>query len=292
MLRTHLILARASNLPTIWSNVLCAWILARGFNAFEFSALTISQLASFLVGGTLLYTGGMYLNDYCDREFDATYRNDRPIPAGNIEAKSVLVFSLAYLGLGLAAFAWTGLLPAAFAAGLVASIVIYDVSHKNNAGSPLFMAACRALLYLAVISSAPIGLDSIAYIAAGTAFVFVMGVTYLARTESTTNNIDYPAIAMIAAPVLGAFYYRSEFFDAQRGAVLALFVGWNALAFFRARENGQLIIGKTIGPLLASLPLLDLLMLETLGFATQGHLILFALLFALTTTFQRLVSPT
>lgn len=292
MLRTHLTLARASNLPTVWSNVLCGWILAKGFTAFNLSVPTLVQLMSFLLGGTLLYTGGMYLNDYCDRSFDANYRKDRPIPSGKITAKSVLTISLVLLILGFAAFAWNGLLPAAFAAGLVASIVIYDIAHKNNAGSPVFMAACRGLLYLAVISVAPLSLDSLACIAAGTAFVFVLGVTYLARTESTTNHIDYPAIAMIAAPILGAFYYRSEFFDAERGAVLALFVGWNALAFFRAREGNQLIIGKTIGPLLASLPLLDLLILSTLGFVTQPHLIIFTLLFALTTTFQRVIAPT
>lgn len=291
-LRTHLTLARASNLPTVWSNILCAWIITHGYTAFQLSALEFAKLASFLLGGTFLYTGGMYLNDFCDRGFDALHRKDRPIPAGEIAASTVRNISLACIVIGLAAFAWTGLLPAVFAAGLAACIVIYDFAHKNNPAAPLFMAACRALLYLAVIASSTIALDALAYIAAGTAFVYVMGVTYLARTESTTNAIDYPTLAMIGAPILGAFYYRSEFFDSERGAILALFVAWIAIAFLRARVSGQLIIGKTIAPLLAAIPILDLLILSSLGFPTQNSLIPFVALFALTTAAQRLIPAT
>ncbi|EDY84847.1 prenyltransferase, UbiA family [Verrucomicrobiia bacterium DG1235] len=290
-LRTHLTLARASNLPTVWSNILCAWIIVGGYDPL--------QLAALLVGASLLYTGGMYLNDYCDREFDAEHRPERPIPAGLVAATQVQKTSIALLALGFATiaaptllqspFTAASLLPAAFAAGLVAAIVIYDLHHKGNAAAPIFMAACRALLYLAVASAFENGIDTNNLIATGTIFTFILGVTYLARSESTTNAIDYPALATIGAPILGAFYYNRHGFDAQQTAILALFLVWQARTFLRARVDGQLVIGKTIGPLLASIPLLDLLILSTLSLATQTHLIIFATLFALTTATQRLI---
>lgn len=294
MLRTHLTLGRVSNLPTVWSNILCAWIIVDGY--FDQPL----KLALLLAGASLLYIGGMYLNDYCDREIDAEQRSERPIPAGKIGAKTVRNVSAVLLGLGFTAIAITGLLnentspqwlPAAFAAGLVASIVLYDFNHKGNPIAPLFMAACRALLYPAVATAFAFsaGIDTFNIIATGTMFVFVMGVTFLARTEATTNTIDYPAIAMIAAPVLGAFYYNRHGFDAHQTAAIALFVGWNARSFLRARVDGQLIIGKTIGPLLASIPLLDLSIIATLGLASQSHLILFAALFAITVAAQKFI---
>ncbi len=290
MLRTHLTLGRVSNLPTVWSNILCAWIIVGGYDKL--------QLASYLVGASLLYIGGMYLNDYCDREIDAQQRPKRPIPSGKISPSAVRNIAFTLLALGFAAISWTGLLndegptqwlPAAFTAGVVASILLYDYNHKGNAIAPIFMAACRSLLYLAVASAFANGIDTNNLIATGTLFVFVTGVTFLARTEATTNAIDYPALAMIAAPVLGAFYYNRHGFTAEQTAALALFIAWNARSFFRARVDGQLVIGKTIGPLLASIPLLDLSILATLGFAQQGHLILFATLFALTTAAQRFI---
>lgn len=294
MFRTLLTLGRVSNLPTIWSNILCAWIIVDGYFGEPF------KLGSLLAGASLLYIGGMFLNDYCDREIDAEQRPERPIPSGQISANAVRNIASTLLLFGFAAIAWTGLLnndtptkwlPAAFAAGVVLCIVIYDFNHKGNPVAPIFMAACRALLYPAVATAFAFsdGIDTYNLIATGAMFVFIMGVTFLARTEATTNTIDYPAIAMIAAPVLGAFYYNRHGFDAHQTAALALFLAWNARSFLRARVGGQLIIGKTIGPLLASIPLLDLLILASLGLTSQTHLIVFAALFALTITAQRFI---
>ncbi|MBK1880020.1 UbiA family prenyltransferase [Pelagicoccus mobilis] len=289
--RTHLALGRVSNLPTVWSNILCAWIIVGGYNPL--------QLASLLLGASLLYIGGMYLNDYCDRDFDQEFRPDSPIPSGSISAAKVQTFSIAFLLLGFACLAWTGFaadridwqrfLPTAFAAGTVLAIVLYDSNHKQNPIAPIYMAACRALLYLTVASAFDNGIDLNNLIATGTIFVYVMGITFLARTESTTNAIDYPALAMLIAPILGAFYYNRHGLDPQQIAALALFIAWMARSFLRARVDGQLIIGKTIGPLIASIPLLDLLILSSLNLATQTHLIIFASLFALTTAAQRFI---
>ena len=56
-----------SNLPTVWTNVLAATVLAGG-------AWQNTRTAIVLVAMSLFYVGGMYLNDYFDRAIDARER--------------------------------------------------------------------------------------------------------------------------------------------------------------------------------------------------------------------------
>ena len=51
---------------------------------------------------SLLYTGGMYLNDAFDREVDARERPERPIPSGRVRAGSVFAIGFGLLGMGIA----------------------------------------------------------------------------------------------------------------------------------------------------------------------------------------------
>ena len=101
-LRALLVLGRVSNLPTIWSNCLCGWLIGVGLSdSFRMDWAMFAWLAS---GATAMYLGGMVLNDACDVAFDYEHRPERPIPSGAIEEKTVW-----YLGVGLLATG-TGLL--------------------------------------------------------------------------------------------------------------------------------------------------------------------------------------
>ena len=84
--RTLLVLGRASNLPTVWSNCIAGWWLGGAGGS-----MTLFQLC---LGGTLLYLGGMYLNDAMDAAFDRQHygevfervvlRDERPaVPPGS-----------------------------------------------------------------------------------------------------------------------------------------------------------------------------------------------------------------
>src|SRR6185295_9438522 len=88
---TLLKLGRVSNLPTVWTNVLAGTVLA---------ADTVQgwRFAVVLLAMSLLYVGGMYLNDYFDRAIDAAERPSRPIPAGEISAAAVAAFGFGTLG--------------------------------------------------------------------------------------------------------------------------------------------------------------------------------------------------
>ena len=93
-LRTLLVLGRVSNLPTVWSNCLAGWWLGGAGN--------FDKLPYLLAGATSLYTGGMFLNDAFDVEFDRQYRKERPIPSHAIGLKAVWVWGVAWLAFGMA----------------------------------------------------------------------------------------------------------------------------------------------------------------------------------------------
>src|SRR3954468_4225694 len=85
-LRTLLVLGRASNVPTVWSNCLAGWLISGGGS--------VGALLLLCAGATALYIGGMYLNDAFDVEFDRLNRNERPIPSGAISVGDVWGYGL------------------------------------------------------------------------------------------------------------------------------------------------------------------------------------------------------
>src|SRR5262245_4154080 len=137
---TLLVLGRISNLPTVWSNCLAAWLLNGGGNCLAFLTLCI--------GATLLYVGGMYLNDAFDVEFDREFRQERPIPASEISVNEVWWFGGLLLFFGWLLLFLLGGTVAWLAFLLVAAIIFYNAVHKRTEAAPFIMAACRFLLYL------------------------------------------------------------------------------------------------------------------------------------------------
>lgn len=142
-------LGRISNLPTVWTNCLTGMVLFTGTTPPK-------ALASSLLAHSLLYTGGMFLNDAFDADFDRRAHRagetPRPIVAGEVAAREVFLWGFAQLALALALLAGlTGQLrdPAVLSAsGLAGLIVLYDRFHKENPLSPLLMALCRVGVYV------------------------------------------------------------------------------------------------------------------------------------------------
>src|SRR6266478_6104245 len=116
-LRALLVLGRASNLPTVWSNCLAGWTLGGGGES--------GRLALLAAGATFLYVGGMYLNDAFDAQFDLQHRPERPIPSGAISAAAVWKWGLSWLLVGLISLSGLGKLTTVLAVLLATSILIY-----------------------------------------------------------------------------------------------------------------------------------------------------------------------
>lgn len=281
-LTSYLKLGRVSNLSTVWSNVYCAWIICGNQSLPELTAL--------LLGSSLLYTAGMFMNDLCDLRFDRSHRRERPIPSGAIASQSAARVSFVLFAMGFASIAWISLSTALFTLGLVATIAAYNLAHKKLSilGPPL-MAGCRALLYFIVGSSVLGGVDSILLTAIAAIFIYVLGITLLARSEATSNHVGIAGLIAIALPIGASFFYRADLFEPRRGAVIGLLIAWIALVFLRAKNDQGFSAGKTIGPLLAAIPLMDLLALSCFGFATYPHMLIFCAFFAIAIVAQRVI---
>ncbi|HMJ90919.1 MAG TPA: UbiA family prenyltransferase, partial [Candidatus Acidoferrum sp.] len=147
--RTLLVLGRVSNLPTVWSNCLAAWLLGGGGVHWE-------RFILLCAGATWLYIGGMYLNDAFDANYDAQHRRERPIPSGRVSPRMVWQIGIAALAVGLALIAPLGMTPFLNAIALVLCILLYDAVHKLITFSPVLMAMCRFFLYV-MAASTPTG---------------------------------------------------------------------------------------------------------------------------------------
>lgn len=159
-----LTLARVPNLPTVWSNVLMAFVMAGGaadwrdMATFRPGPPLLLWLA--LLGGTLLYAGGCTLNDAFDARWDRAHKPDRLIPSGAVSELSVwLVGGIQMLvGWLLLVLIQCGshdqpcplLAPLILPSFLAGAILLYDFRHKESPWSVVVMGACRALLVLAV----------------------------------------------------------------------------------------------------------------------------------------------
>lgn len=103
--------------------------------------------ASRALSSCLLYLAGMSLNDWADRERDASERPQRPIPAGEIAPAAALACAIALTSGALAIARRTRGTPAA--AMLAAAAWGYDLIAKDTPAGPWAMALVRALDVLA-----------------------------------------------------------------------------------------------------------------------------------------------
>lgn len=256
-MQSWLHLARISNLPTVWTNVTAAWLLAGG-------TFTDPRLYWLILAGSLLYTGGMILNDAADVKFDREHRKGRPIPSGQVSLSTAWIVSIAMLIVGATLATWFGANPR-ITALLVAAIVFYDLYHKQWAGSVIIMGACRMLLYLMAASAAP----AAALPAAAALGCYVVGITVAARLEHKNGSL--PAASSMLA--LGLLYtpgivfvmrFASPEGYSMQIVILAAFAILIAYATQMLRKGGA-AIGQAVGTLLAGIAIVDALAVSTVS---------------------------
>ena len=253
-------LARISNLPTVWTNVTAAWLLAGG-------ALNDPRLYWLIAAGSLLYTGGMILNDAADAKFDREHRKERPIPSGQVKLGTVWTVGIAMLiggailAVGFGANAW-------ITAALVAAILFYDLYHKPWAGSVLVMGACRTLLYLMAASAWTETSGSV--LPAGLALgSYIVGITVAARLEHRNGALPVAsslfALVLLTAPGI-LFVTRFATTGGQAISLIILatfaFVVVSATRFLR---QGGPAIGRAVGLLLPGIAIVDALAVSTVS---------------------------
>ena len=279
-LRVLLVLGRVSNLPTVWSNCLAAWCLGGGGLSERFALLC--------AGATLLYSGGMFLNDAFDVEFDRQYRAERPIISGEISGKVVWLIAAMLLLLGWLALVPLGARPFEFGTALLAMIVIYDAVHKQTSLAPLLMAACRFLLYLAAASAANGEVRATVIERALALAAYILGLSYLARNESTGGVASRWSLSLLFAPILIAIFRNSP--DAMILWVAAAAQGaWVLWCLVGRATPKQCYFSRGVAGLLAGIVLVD--WLAAVG-ATEQLSAVFIGLFLLALLSQRFAPAT
>ncbi len=194
---TYLRLGRVSNLPTVWTNVAAGIVLA----GVRPGPLLYAVLAGAL---SCFYVGGMFLNDAFDCGIDAHERPDRPIPSGAIAAAEVFAVGYGLLTAGVLLVATLAPHPAAVAAALTlaATIVLYDLWHKNNPFSPLLMGACRFLVYVTAALAVARTLAPPVVVGAASLFAYLIGLTYAAKQEQPARLRRAWPLAFLMVPLV------------------------------------------------------------------------------------------
>ena len=275
-------LGRVSNLPTVWTNVSAAAVLAGG-------SVPTSQVIWLLVAFSLFYVGGMYLNDAFDADVDAIERPERPIPSGQVSRRLVYGTGYGILLGGVLMLAGAGLLTdrsfsmwsTLAGLGLAGAIVLYDWTHKKSPVSPALMGICRALVYIAAGLSVAVPLPTQVLIGAGLLLCYLVGLTYVAKHENLGRITNLWPVAFLAAPVVYGVGLIVDHPEAT--PFLVLFVGWVmvSLYFLVRRRAGD--IPRAVVSLIAGIALFDAMLIAGSGgaqlaiWAVGGFLLTLAL---------------
>jgi len=182
-------LMRLPNIFTAMADVAMGFLFVKG----DADLADWWVLGLLLGASSMLYVGGVVLNDVVDRELDAVERPHRPLPSGRVTLTAACIFSgillLAGIALGwTAALAVGKLLPGIVASLLLACILIYNGLLKTTLLGPPTMGGCRMLNVLLGMSVAGGSFAAENWLVAGGIGLYIAGVTWFARTEAERSK--------------------------------------------------------------------------------------------------------
>ena len=174
---------RLPNLLTVPGDPLAGFLLAAATGEVLWT-----RAPACLAATLCFYAAGLLSNDFFDIDEDARERPNRPLPAGLIEPYVVFGVALGLTLLGVMLAASTGA-PATIVAFVLSALTwVYNTAAKRSAfWGPLVMGLCRAssLLMGAVAAAEYRGFsDASVVVAAAGLFVYIVGVSRIARNET------------------------------------------------------------------------------------------------------------
>ena len=274
-----LILGRVSNLPTVWSNCLAGWWLAGGGNYWKLPLL--------LLGMSALHTGGMFLNNAFDADFDQQRRAARPIPSGKISPESIWQLGWAWLGLGILCLLFLGKIAGALALLLAVCILIYNAVHKFITASPWLMGLCRFWVYVIAGTTGAEGLNGWPIWCGAALGFYVTGLSYVAKRENFRGSLPPWPLMLLLVPVLLAQLMNTG--TALKPALLISLVLtlWLARCLRTVFQPGEINVGRIVSGLLAGIVFVDWLAVAPQSPPWLGAVFLIS--FGATLLLQRLV---
>ena len=238
-------LLRIPNLFTAPWDPVCGFLIAGG-------APDPEKIGYLAVAVLCAYAFGLVTNDIADLKTDTAERPARPLPSGEISMKeaSIAAVVLCIVALELTSFAGHG---ACFGMMLLLVVILlYNYCGRKSALlSSALMGLCRVFSFgigaVAVYPEIPsLNMTLCALYAAGM-FLFILGITLVARRETETlksrpGRTLIPAGALLMA-VFGGVWITGNPFDMTHLAGFALL-----LFFFGASAGAWSAFGKTLEP--------------------------------------------
>ncbi len=188
-------LVRLPNLPSALADIMLGVLVTGSLTMpARWPAYLLLMLAS-----VCLYCGGMAWNDFFDLEQDRRERPDRPIPSGRIPPFHAAVCATTLVTAGVLFAFLAGMVqsargegnavtPTVLALMLTGAIFLYDAWLKHTVLGPLGMGACRFLNVMLGFTPKPSLLWSCGLYLAAVVGLYIVGVTWLARTEARASS--------------------------------------------------------------------------------------------------------
>ena len=178
----YLTICRITNLPSVWTNVLCAYLLTAGEFSWQGYLVAALPLSCF-------YLAGICLNDVCDTTYDMVHRPCRPIPSGCVTQRGALHLAACLFAIGFLLFQRVPHVNAWYATFfLVTAIIWYDFSEKQKPFSVFLMASCRFLVFVVTSLTVAEKIPLTVLFAGGAQFAYVVWISLAARYESSKTS--------------------------------------------------------------------------------------------------------
>jgi hypothetical protein len=161
--------------------------------------------------------------------------------------------------------------------------------HKAIAFSPFLMALCRFFLFLTAASASDEGVTGLAVWSSLALALYIVGLSYVAKSESTRSPLRYWPCLLLVAPLVLAYLVNQGQYKPRSLALSALLLFWILRNLRFTYWPGKRNIPRTVSGLLAGIVLVDLL---ALAGGDLFVLLIFTVLFAATLVFQRFVPAT
>ena len=277
-LLAYLQLFRLPNVFTAIADVAMGFLLTHDMQLFQASPATVGPFLLIVVASALLYTAGMVLNDVFDVEQDRAERPDRPIPSGRVPLgfARVLGFQMLILGIacGFAASYFVGdARPGLLAVALAACVFVYDAWAKRTPLGPIAMGGCRFLNALLGMSLASFAWDAGNWMVAAGLGIYIVGVTWFARTEARESSRAHLSLATVVMGVgLGLLWWFPDWTTRVTApsnwlffwVVIGLLILWRCVRAIAAPVPGN--VQQAIKQCILSLIVLD----AAVAYAAQG----------------------
>jgi 4-hydroxybenzoate polyprenyltransferase len=156
-----------------------------------------------LIALSMIYCGGMAMNDCIDCSADAGQRPDRPIPSERITVPKATIVYLTLFASAAAMLWFAGGLPVLAAALLLLLLVlIYNITHSRTYLAVIPMAGCRFMIYIIVGLSFSGTITLPLLLLAIVQFEYIVLLSIVARREKLQKR-DVTANSVIPAMLAG-----------------------------------------------------------------------------------------